>query len=67
MFAQREKSFTWWDYRINGFKRNLGLRIDHILFSSELALRCRARSIDVEPRRLERPSDHAPVIAELQP
>jgi len=66
MFAQREKSFTWWDYRMNGFKRNLGLRIDHILLSSELASRCRACSIDVEPRRLERPSDHAPVMAELQ-
>ncbi len=66
MFTQREKSFTWWDYRMNGFKRNLGLRIDHILISSELALRCRACSIDIEPRRLERPSDHAPVMAELQ-
>jgi exodeoxyribonuclease-3 len=66
LFTQREKSFTWWDYRMNGFKRNLGLRIDHILISSELALRCRASSIDVEPRRLERPSDHAPVMAELQ-
>ena len=66
MFTQREKSFTWWDYRMNGFKRNLGLRIDHILISSELALRCRASSIDIEPRRLERPSDHAPVMAELQ-
>jgi len=66
MFTQREKSFTWWDYRMNGFERNLGLRIDHILFSSDLALRCRACSIDVEPRRLERPSDHAPVMAELQ-
>ena len=66
MFTQREKSFTWWDYRMNGFKRNLGLRIDHILISPELALRCRASSIDIEPRRLERPSDHAPVMAELQ-
>ncbi len=66
LFTPREKSFTWWDYRMNGFKRNLGLRIDHILISSELALRCRASSIDIEPRRLERPSDHAPVMAELQ-
>ena len=66
LFTQREKSFTWWDYRMNGFKRNLGLRIDHILISSELALRCRASSIDIEPRRLERPSDHAPVMVELQ-
>jgi len=66
MFTQREKSFTWWDYRLNAFKRNLGLRIDHILLSSELASFCQACSIDVEPRRLERPSDHAPVMAELR-
>jgi exodeoxyribonuclease-3 len=66
MFTQPDKSFTWWDYRMNGFKRNLGLRIDHILLSSELASRCRACSIDVEPRRLQRPSDHAPVMAELE-
>jgi exodeoxyribonuclease-3 len=65
MFTQQEKSFTWWDYRMNAFKRNLGLRIDHILLSADLASRCRACTIDVEPRRLERPSDHAPVIAEL--
>lgn len=66
MFPQEEKSFTWWDYRMNGFKRNLGLRIDHVLLSPGLASRCRACSIDVAPRRLERPSDHAPVLAELQ-
>jgi exodeoxyribonuclease III len=66
LFAQPEKSFTWWDYRMNAFKRNLGLRIDHILLSPELATRCKACRIDLEPRRLERPSDHAPVIAELE-
>jgi len=65
MFTQQEKSFTWWDYRMNAFKRNLGLRIDHILLSPELASLCRACSIDVAFRRLERPSDHAPVLAEL--
>ena len=65
MFTQKEKSFTWWDYRMNGFKRNLGLRIDHVLLSSELASRCRACAIDLEPRRTERPSDHAPIVAEL--
>ena len=64
-FAQPDKSFSWWDYRMNGFRRNLGLRIDHILISSELAESCRACRIDVEPRRLERPSDHAPVLAEF--
>lgn len=66
MFAQQGKSFTWWDYRMNGFRRNLGLRIDHILLSPELALLCRGCAIDVEPRRLQRPSDHAPVMAELE-
>ena len=63
LFEQPEKSFTWWDYRMNGFRRNLGLRIDHILLSEELAGRCRSCTIDLAPRRLERPSDHAPVIA----
>jgi exodeoxyribonuclease-3 len=66
MFTQPEKSFTWWDYRLNAFKRNLGLRIDHVLLSPALAPLCRACSIDVAPRRLDRPSDHAPVLAELQ-
>jgi len=65
LFDQPEKSFTWWDYRMNGFRRNLGLRIDHILLSPELAARCASCSIDLALRRLERPSDHAPVVAEL--
>ena len=63
LFEQAEKSYTWWDYRMNGFKRNLGLRIDHILLNAGLA--CASCSIDLEPRRNERPSDHAPVIAEI--
>lgn len=65
LFEQPEKSFTWWDYRMNGFKRNLGLRIDHILLSPGLAANCSACSVDLEPRRHERPSDHAPVVAEI--
>ncbi|MDX9995373.1 MAG: exodeoxyribonuclease III [Rhodocyclaceae bacterium] len=65
LFEQPEKSFSWWDYRMMAFRRNIGLRIDHILLSPELAGRCRACSIDKAPRKLERPSDHAPVIAEL--
>ena len=65
LFDQPEKSFTWWDYRMNGFRRNLGLRIDHILLSSKLAARCASCAVDLGPRRLERPSDHAPVVAEL--
>ena len=65
LFPQAEKSFSWWDYRMMAFRRKMGLRIDHILLSEELAARCAACMIDVEPRRLERPSDHAPVVADL--
>jgi exodeoxyribonuclease III len=65
LFDQPERSFTWWDYRMNAFRRKQGLRIDHILLSPDLAERCTACTIDVEPRGLERPSDHAPVIAEI--
>jgi exodeoxyribonuclease-3 len=66
LFEQPEKSFSWWDYRMQGFRRNAGLRIDQILLSGALAARCAACTIDKAPRRLERPSDHAPVIAELR-
>jgi exodeoxyribonuclease-3 len=65
LFEQPERSFTWWDYRMNAFRRKMGLRIDHILLSDELAKACVACTIDIEPRKNERPSDHAPVIAEL--
>jgi exodeoxyribonuclease-3 len=64
-FEQPEKSFTWWDYRLNGFARNWGLRIDHILCSAALVAACRTCRIDVELRRAERPSDHALVMAEF--
>ena len=67
LFEQAPGSFTWWDYRLNAFRRKLGLRIDHILASEALAPLCRACSIDIEPRRNERPSDHAPVVAEFEP
>jgi exodeoxyribonuclease-3 len=66
LFEQPEKSFTWWDYRMNAFKRNLGLRIDHVLLSAPLASACTSVCIEREMRALERPSDHAPVIAELK-
>jgi exodeoxyribonuclease-3 len=66
LFEQAEKSFSWWDYRMMGFRRNQGMRIDHILLSPELALQCRASEIDKAPRKLERPSDHTPVIATLE-
>ncbi|MEP7027024.1 MAG: exodeoxyribonuclease III [Candidatus Eisenbacteria bacterium] len=62
-FEQEPRSFSWWDYRMNAFTRNRGLRIDHILASPALAARLKAAAIDVEPRRAERPSDHAPVLA----
>jgi len=65
LFEQPEKSFTWWDYRMMAFRRNMGLRIDHVLLSSELAKMCTACVIDKVPRKLERPSDHAPVMVEL--
>jgi len=64
-FEQEEKTFSWWDYRMNGFKRNLGLRIDLILASRSMAEQCRASYVDKTPRGWERPSDHAPVIAEF--
>ena len=57
--------YSWWDYRSAGFQRNLGLRIDHILLSEPLAERCSAAWIDREPRTWERPSDHTPVLVEL--
>lgn len=65
-FEQEPNSFSWWDYRAVAFRRNRGLRIDHILCSSALYDRCRACWIDRQPRKLERPSDHAPVAAEFQ-
>jgi len=55
--------FTWWDYRAAAFRRNHGLRIDHILVSEPLFARCRACAIDKSVRKLERPSDHAPIAA----
>ncbi|HMM55612.1 MAG TPA: exodeoxyribonuclease III [Candidatus Desulfobacillus sp.] len=65
LFEQPEKVFTWWDYRMMAFRRNMGLRIDHILLSPALAAECAACTVDKEARRAERPSDHAPVVAEL--
>ena len=65
LFTQADKSFSWWDYRAGGFRRNHGLRIDLILASQALAERCQACVIDREPRTWEKPSDHTPVIAEF--
>lgn len=66
LFEQPEKIYSWWDYRMLGFRRNAGLRIDHILLSPDLAGRCTAATVDKAPRRLERPSDHAPALVELR-
>ncbi len=65
-FEQEDASFSWWDYRAAGFRRNLGLRIDLILASEALCRRCTASEIDKVPRGWERPSDHAPVIATFE-
>ncbi len=65
LFDQDEGCFSWWDYRAASFRRNRGLRIDHILASGELANKCINCRIDKSPRSLERPSDHAPIVAEF--
>jgi exodeoxyribonuclease-3 len=58
--------YSWWDYRAGAFRRNLGLRIDHVWVSAPLAGRSKRTWIDKEPRSWERPSDHAPVVAEFE-
>ncbi|MEM7400663.1 MAG: exodeoxyribonuclease III [Pseudomonadota bacterium] len=65
LFDQEENTFSWWDYRGGGFPRNLGLRIDLILASSAMEGNCAYSVVDKAPRSNERPSDHAPVIAEF--
>ena len=67
MFDQPEKSYSWWDYREMAFRRNRGLRIDHILVSEPLKPLVRSCVIDKLPRKNERPSDHTPVVVELAP
>lgn len=65
LFPQPEKSFSWWDYRLKAFERGWGLRIDLAMLTPGLAKRCTACTIDLAPRKRERPSDHAPVTVEL--
>lgn len=65
LFEQPEKSYSWWDYREFAFRRNRGLRIDHILVSDALRSRVSACVIDKAPRKNERPSDHTPVVVSL--
>ncbi len=64
-FEQPENAYSWWDYRAAGFRRNMGLRIDLILATAALSKNCTASYVDKEPRAWERPSDHAPVVAEF--
>ena len=66
LYDQEERTWSWWDYRMNMFRRKLGLRIDLVLASTAMAENCVASYIDIEPRRQERPSDHAPAIAEFR-
>ncbi len=65
MFEQPEKSFSWWDYRMLGFQKNRGLRIDHILVSEALRPQVTACVVDRAPRKNPQPSDHAPVVVTL--
>lgn len=65
LHCQDSGLYSWWDYRMAAFRRNLGLRIDHILASPALSKTCTACRIDKAPRKWERPSDHAPVIAKF--
>lgn len=65
LFEQPPKSWSWWDYRNLAFRKNQGLRIDHVLVSEPLRARVTACVIDKAPRKLERPSDHAPVVVTL--
>ena len=65
LFEQPEKSYSWWDYRMLGFQKNRGLRIDHILVSAALHSSVSACQIDRAPRKNPQPSDHAPVVATL--
>jgi exodeoxyribonuclease-3 len=65
LFTQPPKSYSWWDYRDAGFRRNRGMRIDHILVSHALKPLVKSCAIDKTPRKNERPSDHAPVVVEI--
>jgi exodeoxyribonuclease-3 len=65
-FPQEPETYSWWDYRAAAFRRNNGLRIDLVLTSAAMSARCAACYVDKTPRTLERPSDHAPVVAEFR-
>lgn len=65
LFTGHTVQYSWWDYRGASFRRNRGLRIDHILASNDLSSNCKNCWIDIQPRKLDRPSDHTPVVAEF--
>jgi exodeoxyribonuclease-3 len=65
-FDEREGQYSWWDYRAGGFRKNQGLRIDYAFLSSGLAARATACRMDDTPRHRDKPSDHIPVIVELE-
>ena len=65
LFDQEPGTYSWWDYRAAAFRRDLGLRIDLLLVSTALVSRCQASAVDKAPRKLERPSDHAPAWLSL--
>jgi exodeoxyribonuclease-3 len=67
LFEQPPRSWSWWDYRGLAFRKNQGLRIDHVLVSEALRAHVRSCEIDKARRKLERPSDHAPVLVEIEP
>jgi len=66
LHTEESGHYSWWDYRQGAFRRNAGLRIDHIWVTKPLAEQCAASWIDSEPRTWERPSDHTPVVAEFK-
>jgi exodeoxyribonuclease-3 len=65
LFNQEDKQYSWWDYRAMMFRRNMGVRIDHILITDNLKARASGCVIDKTPRKWERPSDHTPVVLTL--
>jgi len=65
-FDERGGQYSWWDYRAGGFRKNQGLRIDYAFLSQSLAARARSCRMDDEPRHRDKPSDHIPVIVELE-
>jgi len=65
LFNQEDKQYSWWDYRAMMFRRNMGVRIDHILITDSLKARATGCVIDKTPRKWERPSDHTPVVLTL--